>query len=183
MGHGSRSEASSGPATWAWIGAIALASVLLSRAFACAMPFAALATLAAFNLPRREAVVLVILGWIANQVVGFGLLHYPWTAPTIAWGVAIGVAAIAGLIAARAVAERVSLPRWAAIPLALAIAFTAYEIVLFATTWVLPSGTGTFAPPVLMRIFAINVAAIGLLLAAHKLTALVGWPQKSPAAA
>jgi hypothetical protein len=53
-------------ASWAWIGLIGGLSVLLSWRFACATPFAALATLAAFNLRRHEAVGLMLFTWAAN---------------------------------------------------------------------------------------------------------------------
>jgi hypothetical protein len=38
----------------------------------------------------------VLFVWLANQAIGFGLLHYPWTASSFGWGVTIGVAALAG---------------------------------------------------------------------------------------
>ena len=149
------------------IGLISIASILLSRAFACATPFAALATLSAFTLRGREAVALIAFVWLTNQLIGFGLLHYPWTLSTFAWGAAIGVAALAGLIAAGEVARRVVTPLWASIPLALTGAFAAYELVLFASTAFLPAGPGAFAFLILRRIFTINVTATGLLLTAH----------------
>jgi hypothetical protein len=157
----------SGPATWLWIGMIGIASILLSRAFACATPFAALATLSAFTLRDREAFALIAFVWIANQLVGFGLLHYPWTPSTFGWGAAIGIAAFASLLAAREVARQVVTPLWGLIPLALTAAFAAYELVLYVFTSFLPAGPGAFASLVLLRIFAINAVAIGLLLTAH----------------
>ena len=157
----------SGPATWLWIMLIGIASILLSRAFACAMPFAALATLSAFTLRGREAFALITFGWFSNQLVGFALLHYPWTPSTLAWGIAIGAAALAGLIAAREMARRMPLLLWVSIPLVLIAAFMAYELVLYASTSLLPAGPGAFAAPVVLRIFAINATAIGLLLAVH----------------
>jgi hypothetical protein len=167
---------SGGPMTGLWIVLIGAASVALSRAFACATPFAALAMLAAFTLRGREASGLVLFVWLANQAIGFGLLHYPWTLSTVGWGVAIGVAALAGLIAASGVFRRGRLVTWVAVPLALVAAFSAYEAVLFAATWILPSASGVFASPVVLRIFAINAAAAFLLLGAHRLASLAGWP-------
>ena len=159
----------SGPATWLWVGSIGVASILLSRAFACATPFAALATLAAFTLRGRQAMVLMLFVWLANQAVGFGLLGYPWTFSSFAWGLAIGIAALAGLLASRAIAPQPMRGRWIALPLTLVAAFAAYEAVLYATTWLLPAWPGAFAAPVVLRIFAINGVALGLLLAAQLL--------------
>ena len=166
----------SGPVVWLWIGVVALASLGLSRAFACAMPFAALATLAALTLRPRDAYGLVILAWFANQAVGFGLLQYPWTAPTLAWGIAIGLAALGGLGTASTVAARRSLSSLIAVPLTLVVAYATYELVLFGATALLPSGPGAFAVPVVLRIFVINAAALGLLLGAYRLAGWVGLP-------
>jgi hypothetical protein len=69
-----------------------------------------------------------------------GLLGYPWTFSTIAWEVAISVAAFAGSLASCRVARQVTLARRLALPLALIFVYAAYELVLYATPWVLPSG-------------------------------------------
>ena len=82
-----------------WIALLTTASAVFSLALACATPFAALATLAARTLDRRDAVGLIGLAWIANQAVGFGLHGYPHTVSTYGWGVAIGAAALAALVA------------------------------------------------------------------------------------
>ncbi len=173
----------SGPAVWLWIGFVVLASLGLSRVFACAMPFAALATLAALILRTRDACALVILAWLANQAVGFGLLHYPWTASTVAWGLAIGIAALAGLVAASAVASRRVLSSWIVAPAALLPAFGAYELVLFAATWLLPSGPGAFVAVVVLRILVINAVALALLLLASRLAGRAALPDRTSAPA
>ena len=97
-----RRTSPAGAAPWAWMGLVVLATVLLSRALACAMPFAAVAALGALCAGRRDGVLLVLLAWAANQAVGFGLLHYPVDATTLAWGGAIGLATLAGWACARA---------------------------------------------------------------------------------
>ena len=57
---------SSGSAPWLWIGLVGVASILLSRAFACAMPFAALATFAAFGYARaRQLFALAVWAMFA----------------------------------------------------------------------------------------------------------------------
>jgi hypothetical protein len=165
-----------GSAAWLWIVLIGVTSIALSRAFACATPFAALATLATFTLRDREAVGLVLFVWLANQVVGFSMLGYPWTASTFAWGAAIGAAALAGLIAARGVGRFSGSVAWVAMPVALIAAFVAYEMVLFATSWILPSSSGAYSTVVVLRIFAINVVAAGLLLGVGMVSKFTGWP-------
>jgi hypothetical protein len=153
--------------SWLWIGLIGTASILLSRAFACATPFAALATLSAFTLRRRQSVALIVSVWFMNQLIGFGWLHYPWAPSTFAWGMAIGVAALASLTVACEVARRTRTPLWISVPLTLTAAFAAYELILYASTTFLPAGPGAFASLVLLRIATINATALGLLLSAH----------------
>ena len=53
------------------------ASVAFSFGLACVMPFAALCAVGACTLPRRDAFAVAGMAWLANQVVGFGFLHYP----------------------------------------------------------------------------------------------------------
>ena len=55
----------------------------------------------------------------------------------------------------------------------LGAAFLTYEAVLFAATWILPSGPGAFAPAVLARVLAINVGTYAALLALPRIAAAV----------
>jgi len=75
-------------------------AILFSFALACGMPFAALGALAALTLPARDALVLAVLGWLANQAIGFGFLGYPLDAMTLAWGVALGFSALTAVVGA-----------------------------------------------------------------------------------
>ena len=69
-----------------WLAPLIGASVAFSLGLACATPFAAFAAAAALTLSRRDAYVLILSVWLANQFVGFTVLSYPWTASTLAWG-------------------------------------------------------------------------------------------------
>jgi hypothetical protein len=151
-----------------WVAFIAFATVVLSLFFACATPFVALATVSALVLPRRMAIAAVLLAWIANQAVGYFVLGYPRAWDSYAWGLLIGVAACASLIAALATA-RVGNRLSIVLPAAFLASFLTYEAVLFAATSVLPSGSGAFALPVVAQIFLINLLsaiAIAILHAA-----------------
>jgi hypothetical protein len=77
-----------------WIALITVGSIGFSFALACATPFAALATLAALNMPRRDLLALVGVAWLANHIIGYGFLAYPQTWDSFAWGGAIGIAAL-----------------------------------------------------------------------------------------
>src|SRR6516165_11737164 len=77
-----------------WLGLLVGASVIFSLGLACAVPLAAYAAAAALSLSRRDALLLILLVWAANQLVGFTLLAYPWTASTFAWGATLGIVAV-----------------------------------------------------------------------------------------
>uniref|UniRef100_UPI0038B28396 hypothetical protein n=1 Tax=Staphylococcus aureus TaxID=1280 RepID=UPI0038B28396 len=77
-------------------------------ALACATPFTALAALAATQLRARDGILLMIASWAVSQATGFCLLGYPHTLSTMLWGVALGMAAVAGVVAARAAADRLA---------------------------------------------------------------------------
>jgi hypothetical protein len=59
---------------WLWIVLVIAASMLLSLGLTCATPFAALATLTALHMTRRDAVAVTVTTWLASQAIGFGLL-------------------------------------------------------------------------------------------------------------
>lgn len=62
-----------------WIVLVIVSSIGFSFALACATPFAALGTLAALHMRRRDLLVMVGLAWLANQIIGYGFLAYPQT--------------------------------------------------------------------------------------------------------
>lgn len=94
------------PASTLWIMLLTLASTATTLLLACATPFTALAALAATQMRARDGIMLMIAAWAASQIVGFCLLDYPRDVSTFGWAVALGSAAIACVIAARAAGER-----------------------------------------------------------------------------
>jgi hypothetical protein len=154
-----------------WIALVSGSSVLFSLALACATPFAALATVSGLALRRGPALALVGTAWLANQAVGYGLLNYPRTPDSFAWGAAIGIAALAATVSVLALrrCRPASVIGWSA---GFALAFAAYEGVLFAATAILPSGEGAFSPEIVGRILLVNVLALVGLAILHR-TALV----------
>lgn len=159
-----------------WVSLLVVASVVFSLGFACATPLAAFAAAAALTSSRRDALVLILSVWFANQLVGFTILGYPWTASTFAWGVALGAAAVLAILAGQWTASRsvdaVRIVRFLATGLA---AFAAYEAALFvvAVTWL--GGTEDFTAAILGRIFVINAAAFFGLLVLHRLAVSIGF--------
>lgn len=158
-----------------WIVLLTLSSVALSLIFACATPFAAFGTLAALNMRRSDAVILTLVVWLANQAVGYGLLHFPQTWDSFAWGAAIGIAALLATGAAIAVQRRVSSAAFVGLVLAFVSAFTVYELTLYAASFVLPGSEAAFAWPVVADILKVNaLTLLGLTLLSFG-AAMVGF--------
>jgi hypothetical protein len=156
---------------FAWGGILTVLTVASTLAAACGTPFAALATLAALFLPRRDAFVLIAVNWLANQAIGFGLLHYPLNWDCYRGGINLGSAALLSTMAAllaqgalRNVATIRAIGSFAA-------AFITYEGILFLMS---PAGSGAdFAAPVVLYIFYVNaVAFVALLLLQTAATAM-----------
>jgi len=131
---------------------LTVSCALASFAFACATPFAALAVVAAAMLPARPALLVVTGAWLVNQIIGFGVLHYPIDGSTIAWGFVIGAAALLATAVASTVLR--TLPQGRT-PLMLAItlvvAYATYELALLAATPFL-GGEGAFTAAIVTRI-------------------------------
>jgi len=149
-----------------WLALLVAASVAFSLGFACAVPFAAFGTVAALTLGWRDALLLTGAIWLANQLVGFTILGYPWTTSTFVWGVVLGAVAILATTAARSISERLDgRGRVVVVTAAFAGAFIVYEGGLFAVSAAWLGGTENYATAIVTRIFEINAAAcIGLLL-------------------
>ena len=162
-----------------WVVLLVAASVAFSLGFACAMPFAGLGAAAALTLNRRDALLLSGAAWLANQVVGFAFLDYPWDGSTLAWGVVLGVVAVLATVAAQGIAKRLA-GRGAILAsvAAFAGAFAVYEGGLFvvSATWL--GGIEDFVPTIVARILAINAAAFAALLVASRLGSTVGLVMK-----
>jgi hypothetical protein len=141
-----------------WLALIVLGGAGFSLFFACATPFAALATLAALNMDRRDGAAAVVLAWLANQAIGYGMLGYPWTWDSFAWGGAIGLAALLGYVAARALSS--DQPVRLAVSLPFVAAFAAYEIALYMAGFALGTEPSAFAFAVVRQILEVNIVAL-----------------------
>jgi hypothetical protein len=170
---------SSASANWrrlVWLGLLISASVAFSLGLACATPFAAFAAAAALTLPRRDALVLVTSVCFANQLVGFTLLHYPWTANTFAWGVALVVVAVLATLASQwAVKRSADAAPVFSFFVTFLLAFVVYEAALFALSVGLLGGAEVFTGAIQGRVFVINAAAFIGLLALNRLGASAGF--------
>lgn len=154
--------------TGIWTGLIAGLSIIGSLVFACATPFAAIGALAATKMDREQGLLLVIAAWLSNQIVGYGILGYPQTAESFAWGAAIGIAAILALMGART-ATAFAGTRSLGLASAILAAFAAYELALYLTGTMLFASEDAFSFATVARIFEINLVSFVGLLALHRL--------------
>jgi len=144
---------------------------LASLALNCATPFVALAVFAAATLPPAPALAAMLGAWFLDQTIGYGLLGYPISAESFAWGAALGASAVVATIAAASALNRLgfkaSLLRYA---FALASAFAAYELCLIVAG-VLLGSLEAFAPAIVARIAVLNVVWFLALAAIWRLLA------------
>ncbi len=156
----------------AWLAFLIVASFVFSLGFACAVPLAAFAAGAALTLQRRDALLVTVGVWLANQAVGFGLLHYPTDPTTLIWGVVLGVVTVAATAAAQMIAARLAHPLAAALA-AFAGAFIVYEGGLFLAALRL-GGMDAFAPDIMIQVLGLNLAGFAGLLLLDRIGGLLG---------
>jgi hypothetical protein len=155
-----------------WFGLLVAVSAAITTVFTCVTPFAAFAVIAAVTVSRRDAVMLAAALWLTNQAVGFGLLHYPWTASTLAWGLALGGAAMIGTLAALGTFQHLaSRPPLARSVAAFVASFVLYQLTLYvvAASWL--GGTEMFAPGIVSQVLVINAVTLAGLVALRQVVA------------
>jgi len=160
-----------------WPALLALAAVGGSLAFACILPFAALAALAAETQRKRAALATLTLIWAANQAVGFVFLDYPRDASTLLWGLAILVAALLATSAACFTVARLNhMRRWQRLGLAFLAAFAVYELALLGPS-LFTGESANFAPALLLDLALLDAAWLAGLVVLHEALVRLGWPK------
>jgi hypothetical protein len=161
---------SSRTAWWIILGVVTLVSTL---GFACATPFAALGAVAAVNLSRRDAVLLMGASWLINQAVGFTMLHYPHNWDCYRGGLELGLAAFACVGAAVFVSRRLRSPHsFLALTATFAASFAVYEGLLYAVSG--QSYAADFSWPIVRYILVLNALAFAVLLVMQKIASATG---------
>jgi hypothetical protein len=115
---------------YAKLALLVVASVVFALCFACATPIVAFGTLAALTLSRRHALGLVAAIWLANQLVGYGILNYPTDFSSYAWGAVLGVAALCAVWVACSLAEQFKDDATALLVLPFMASFAVYQGVM-----------------------------------------------------
>jgi hypothetical protein len=155
-------------------------TVVLTGRYACAVPFAALAALAALTSDRKSGLTLIGTIWLANQAVGFAFLNYPVEFQCIAWGFMLGISAMLSLFAARfAIAVLRGSGTFLRAGLAFVFAFGAYEGSLCAAAFIASSSEDASARAVVAEIAAINTAAFAVLFCTHRALLAAGFLRQS----
>jgi hypothetical protein len=171
----------SGRQIGAVVALLAVSSLAFTLGFACALPLAAFATISALLFNPRAAVGAVVTVWLVNQIIGFGFLHYPIDATTIAWGFALGVIGLLSLGAAFLMLSR--LGGFVGKLAAFLLAFVIYEGAIYIACVASGTGVGSFTAPIMIRIFVINAISFAALLAARELLARMGLGSRTEASA
>ena len=177
-GSSARRDGYAVPAEWRhqiWLAVLVLAVSAFSLVFACAAPFAAFGAMAAVTLSRRDAVRTTLALWAVNQAIGFGLLGYPRTANSFAWGLAIGAAAVLGTLAAQWIVARLRVHELLLVLSAFVGAFAVYEAALLAVAVAGLGGLAAFGAPIMGQVALANLEALVGLALLHRLGAALGW--------
>jgi hypothetical protein len=158
-----------------WLAILVVATVGFTLVFACAAPFAAFGAAAALTLSRRDALVVTIALWLANQLTGFVVVGYPLTANSAAWAPALAIAAVLATLTAQWSAQRLRGTRGILRALAtLVVAFGVYEVAIFLVSVTLLGGLEMYAPTIVGQVFVTNVAALVGLYGLNRLGGRLG---------
>ena len=147
-----------------WFVFLGGATLFASFAIACGVPFAALAGIAAWRLPAKDAFAVSGLCWLLNQLIGFTCLGYPAAWDTFAWGAVLGISVV--LATAAALVARGLTRRSGTAVQALSIFGAAYALQqgsVVAASFLLPNSGDGFTAAALLQIFATNAFGFGIL--------------------
>ena len=163
-------------ANFLWLLVLSLAVVGATVALSCVTPFAALAVALAATVGLRASLGVMIAVWLANQLIGFGVFHFPRTPDTFLMGIAIGAAAVAGTIAAWLVLDRMQI-RSVLLRLGVAFltSFAVYELALLGPVGFL-GDLATFGPAVVAELGLVNAVALLGMVAMNEILAALCRP-------
>lgn len=134
-------------------------------------PLVAFAAMGGVILPRRRALLVVLLIWLVNQGVGFGLRDYPLTAAAFTWGALMGLGALL-VVAVASWRPQFSQLTWAGHFLWMAIAvlagFVLYQgLILLAFPWL--SGGHAMGWDIVAKLFLKQLSWAAAIATVHSL--------------
>lgn len=135
-----------------WSAILAAVTLTGTVVIGCMMPFAAIATIAALALPRRIGLSAVAACWLGNQVIGFGVLGYPWDGPTLTAGLSLLGAGVLAWTVAGGIARTIG--NGGAAFAVFAGAFVTYEAALLG--YALAFGDAAMFAPHIVGLIALN---------------------------
>ncbi len=160
-------------AKFIWLTILTLAGVGGSLAISCVAPFVALAVALAGTVRLSFALVVMSVIWFANQLIGFSFFHFPRTANTFLWGLAIGGAIVLSTsVAALTIRRPRQFQVFARLALAFGFGFVSYQGMLMLVSLAL-GGEETFAPAAIAQIAVINAAWLAGLIVLNELLSLL----------
>ncbi len=160
----------------AWMVILTIAVIGATLTLSCVTPFAALAVALAGTVGLRASLRIVTVVWLVNQIVGFVFYHFPHTANTFLWGIAIGGAALVTTSVASVVMKYAL--GWAPLfrlGITLVVAFGVYEIALLAVA-ILLGGLETFRPAIVAQLAFINVISLAGMVVLNEIVVALGKP-------
>ena len=115
--------------------------------------------------------------WFANQFVGFVFYHFPRTANTVLWGLAIGATAVLTTLVTAKLLKRVNnLPVLARIGLGFVVALATYEGSLFLAALFL-GGVENFSLAIIAEIGLSNLLWLTGFVVLNELVAMLCKPR------
>jgi hypothetical protein len=163
-------------ANFVWLVILSLAGLGGSVVISCVTPFVALAVALVGTVRLTLALRAMIAIWLANQLVGFVLFHFPRTSNPFLWGLAMGGAALLSTLTAGIAFKRLASRSTAAkLSLAFLLAYAIYEACLFVAALFL-GGTETFSPAIIAQIGFVNAAWLVGIVALNELLSILCKP-------
>ena len=169
-------------ASLTWMVVLAIAVIGATLALSCLTPFAALAVALAGTVGLRASLRVMLAAWFANQVIGFAFFHFPPTANTLLFGVAIGGAAVVTTVVASVVMKYGSFWAWPLrLTVGLGLSFLVYETTLLPAA-VFFGDLETFRPAIAGQLAFINVVALAGMIVLNEIVAafLAPWLGRMP---
>jgi hypothetical protein len=160
-----------------WMAVLICSSLIFSVILSCATPFEAIGAAAAVTLGRRDALLSGGLTWFINQCVGYGMLGYPWTFNSVAWGIALGAATLLATLAAGGIYQmKTAIPKVFRFGIAFATAFMVFEAAIFVVALLFLGGLQDFTVGIVSHFFLINAATFLVLVVLYSLVTQKRFP-------